>query len=337
MSMDFVTGGTGLIGSHVIFDLLKKGRKVKALKREGSNTEILTTLAPFYNISTELIHTIEWVTLSLWDQIGLEEALVGCENIYHCAAIVSFEKGQEDLLMDVNVRGTETLVNAALNSNIRKFCHVSSTAAIGKPKNAKIVTEKANWNENENPSKYGISKHHGEREVWRGIEEGLNAVIVNPCIVIGPGDWGKSSTNLFVSAWNGMKYYTEGANAFVDVRDISKIMIQLMESDISSQRFLLIGENMSFRKLFNLMCDALSKPRPSVKATPTMAQIAWRLDWLRSKLTGRPQLITKETAQNAQQVTVYDNTKIKETLGITFASIDQAVKHSAQIFLKQYP
>ncbi len=333
--MVFVTGGTGLVGSHIIFDLIKKGYSIRASRRDTSNIKTLYDLAPFYNISAEQLDQIEWVELSLTDVFQLEEAFEGCDWLFHCAAMVSFVPGEKEILFENNIVGTENVVNAALQAGVKKLGYMSSTAAIGKGENNAIVTEKTEWKDGAKNSVYGISKHYAEREVWRGTEEGLDAVMVNPCIIVGPGNWGKSSTNLFSSVWEGLKYYSNGANAFVDVRDVAKGLIQLMESDIKQERFLMIGENMPFRSFFNLLADSLKKPRPSVFASPFLAQIAWRAEWIKHKITGKAPMITKETARNAQEVTEYSAQKIKDALGFKFTPISESIAHTSAIFLKQ--
>lgn len=334
--MDFVTGGTGLLGAHVLFDLLKNGRSVRALKRSNSKTGFLKDLAPFYGVSEGQLNSVEWVDADLLHPLELEKAMLGCTHVYHCAAFVSFDPRDREKLFEVNIVGTANMVNAALSAEIKKFCFVSSTAAVGKSKFEEVVTEEASWSNNDKHSNYGISKHYAEREVWRGMEEGLNVVIVNPCIIVGPGQWGKSSTDLFNKVWNGFKFYATGSNAFVDVRDVSRIMLQLMHSDIQGERFLLIGENRTFKSFFDEVAKALGKPAPTVKVSPFLTGLAWRLAWIQARLTGTRPFITQETARNAQSKVEYSNDKIKQALDVNFTPLRQSVEHAASVFLKQH-
>ena len=333
--MVFVTGGTGLVGSHLIFDLIKEGLEIRAIRRSSSNIKTLYDLAPYYNISHEQLDKIDWVEVSLQDPIALEESMKNCHWVFHCAAMVSFSPGDKDALFETNIVGTRNLVNAALNAKIKKFGYVSSTAAIGKGKHDNVVSEKTKWNDGGNNSSYGISKHYAEREVWRGSQEGLDIVIVNPSIIVGPGDWGKSSTNLFESVWNGLKYYSKGANAFVDVRDVSRALLMLMKSEVVQERFLMMGENLPFKQFFDQVATALNQPQPSVFASPFLAQIAWRIEWLKWKITGKTPLVTRETARNAQEVTIYNADKIKTNLGFEFTPLKKSIEHTAAIFLDQ--
>ena len=333
--MVFVTGGTGLVGSHLIFDLIKEGKEIRASRRPSSNIKTLYDLAPYYGISSEQLDAIEWVEVALDDIIGLEEAMEGCTWVFHCAAMVSFVPGEKDALFDANIIGTQNLINAALNAHIKKLCYVSSTAAIGKGKHQNVVTENTKWNDGNKNSNYGISKHYAEREVWRGSQEGLDVVIINPCVIVGPGDWGKSSTNLFETVWNGLKYYSKGANAFIDVRDVSRAMLQLMKSEIKQERFLLIGENMPYKAFFDQVATALNQSKPSTYASPILSQIAWRFEWLKWKLTGKTPLITQETVRSAREVTEYSAAKIKSALHFEFTPISKTIQHTATIFLDQ--
>ena len=333
--MILVTGGTGLVGSHLLFDLAKNGEKVRALKRPTSDLSAVKKIFEYYSPNKNSFEQIEWMDGDVLDVVSLQEAMQGVEKVYHCAAYVSFNPKKADKLLKINIEGTANIVNTCLENKVKKLCHVSSTAAIGHTDNGELITEKVKWRQTKNTSNYSISKHHSEREVWRGIEEGLNAVIVNPCIVIGPGNWGKSSTSFFPQVWRGMKYYSTGGNAFVDARDVSKAMLNLMESNINSEHFLIVGENMSFRHFFDLIAENLGKPKPNVKAGSFITGLAWRAERVRNMLTGSRQLITRETAYSSQQASYYSNQKIKDAIGLEFVSIEQSIKETSAIFLKE--
>lgn len=330
----FVTGATGLVGSHLIFSLAQKGKKVRALKRSTSQLNGVERLFE-RNSASHLFSTIEWIEGDINDVSCLEEGVEGCEEVYHTAAFVSFNPTQKEKLIKVNIEGTANVVNACLDEGIKKLCYVSSTAAIGKEKEGKTVTEQTKWNSDFGHSMYGISKHYAEREVWRGMEEGLNVVVVNPCIILGPGNWGQSSSTIFQKAWDGLKYYTKGSNAFVDVRDVVKSMLALMEQEIYNEKFLIVSENLPFKELFDQVADALDKKRPSVEASPLMAQLAWRVEKVRSFLLGTNPLITSETAKSSMSTTRYSNEKIKSQIGIEFIPVSHSIKETAQVFLQE--
>ena len=215
------------------------------------------------------------------------------------------------------------------------MCHVSSIAAIGRNGTSAIINEENSWKTSAHNSEYAISKYGAEREVWRGIAEGLNAVIVNPGVIIGPGDWRTDSSMLFGQVQRGLKFYTEGMNGFVDVRDVTASMIQLMNSERSGERFILVAENKPFREVFDCIADQLNKPRPNRKAGPMLASLAWRVEWIKSKLFGTRPVITKETARSASGINRYDNSRIKAATGIQFIGIERAIADAAVYFRKR--
>lgn len=326
-----VTGATGLVGSHVLLDLLKQEEKVCALKRKESDLSFVNQLIKGYESE------VEWIEGDTLDVATLEQAMEGVDEVYHCAAVVSFHPEDAAEMMRINVKGTSNMVNLCLSKNIRKLCYVSSTAAVGKSSNGVLITEKNKWREGWAESKYSLSKHLSEVEVWRGIEEGLKAVIVNPCIIVGPGKWGKSSTDIFPKVWSGaLKFFTKGGNAFVDVRDVAKAMLRLMKSDIHSERFLLVSENMKFRNFFELVADSLGKPRANIKVNPMLTELGWRVEKMRSAVLQKKALVTKETARAANETRHYSNEKIRKALGIEFIPIERSVKQTAEIFLKEF-
>lgn len=334
--MIFVTGGTGLVGSHLLYDLLRSGKTVRALKRKDSNIDNVEKVFSYYTRSyKELASRIEWVHADLMDIYSLLEVLEGVDYIYHCAAKVSFESKNEAEMMRSNVEGTANLVNAALTKNIKKFCHVSSIATLGRDEHDPITNENMFWKASPDHSNYAISKYAAEREVWRAAEEGLNVVIVNPSLIVGGGNWQQSSSNMFSRAYRGIKFYTDGVSGFVDVRDVSALMIRLMESDISNQRFILNAENASFRHYFDLIHLAFGKPKSSIKAGKLLSSFAWRAEFIRYFITGSKPLITKETARSAHRVSRFSNSKILTAFpDYQFIPLEKSVTATAQLFLR---
>ncbi|WP_461630809.1 NAD-dependent epimerase/dehydratase family protein [Labilibaculum euxinus] len=333
--MILVTGGTGLVGSHLLFDLLSKGNKVRALKRKNSNTGLVRTTFSFYAENADkLFDTIEWFDGDMLDPFSLEDALEGIEDVYHCAALVSFKKEDGKNMLDINVEGTRNIVNACLNANIRKFCMVSSVAALGSPEEGEnTVSEKTPWSPEEKRSGYSNSKFKSELEVWRGIEEGLNAVIVNPSIIIGPGQWDKGSSLLFKTVAKGLKYYTKGITGYVDVRDVSRSMIELMESDIANERFVLNSENCSYEFILKTIAKYLGIEDPAKFANEKLTEIAWRLAYLKRIFLFKSSGFTKETARASHNIKYYSNQKIKEALNFEFIPVEKSIEDT----LKHYP
>ena len=328
--MIFVTGGTGLLGSHLLFQLTNSDVKIKAIYREKEKIETVVKLFKFYDPINFNIRfkKITWVKCDILNILSLEEELKSCQTVYHCAALVSFYRKDFYQLMKVNREGTANIVNACLNNNISKICYVSSTAAIGN--NDDIVTEKTKWKKSPSTSGYSISKYSAEKEIWRGVEEGLNAVIVNPCLLIGAGDWNESSMTIFKTIDNGLKFYTSGANAFVDARDVAEIMEKLMNSDISNERFLCIGENSSFINMLSIVAQKMNKKAPSIKVSKLLMKISWIISGIISKLIGKKPVITKETANSAFSTTIYDASKVKKSLNFQFISLEDSIENAVK-------
>lgn len=299
--MVLVTGGAGLVGTELIRQLLDKGEKVIAIYNN-------TALPDF--ASANLIQ----LQCNILDVIGLEEAMKGVEEVYHCAAIVTFNPKRRNEMFKINIEGTANVVNAALDAGVRKMVYVSSVAALGRIREKEPINETMNWSEETSNSRYGQSKFLAEMEVWRGIGEGLNAVIVNPTIIIGPGDWNSGSSAIFKNGYNEFPWYSEGSGGFVDVRDVVKAMIQLMESDITGERFILNAANRSYRDIFNLIAKGFGKKPPHKRVTPFLAKIVWRWEAIKNRLTGNDPLLTKETAATAQARVNFDNSKLKKFL-----------------------
>ena len=324
--MIFVTGGTGFLGTHLLRELVKLGEKIRALKRNTGKIFL----------EEEFSKQIEWVEGELLDVSSLEEGMTGCEKVYHCAAVVSFLPKDRDGVMKVNVEGTANVVNVSLSKRIKKLLHVSSVAAIGRNRNDEVVNESTSWEERTRNSNYAIGKFLSEREVWRGIAEGLNAVIVNPSLIIGPGNWNEGPPQFFLDLWKGLIFYTNGGTGLVDVKDVVAIMIQLMESDIHSERFILNGENWAFGDFFFFIADRLKKRRPFINVKPWMMEILWREEMLKYRLTGISPLVTRETARIAARWSRFDNSKVVNATGYQFTPIKKCLEETAKIFLEEH-
>jgi dihydroflavonol-4-reductase len=331
--MILVTGGTGLVGSHLLYKLATNGDKIIALIRDKNRIEIIIKVFSYYSNNQNLIKNIEFIEGDVLDKSLIDSIMHKVDLVYHCAAVVSFLPKDAALMHQINVGGTTNIVTAARKHNIKKLCFVSSTAAIGKDKDGGFNTEDTNWYK-EGASNYSVTKYLSEQEVWKAVKQGLNCVIVNPSIILGPGDWGKSSTSLFNETYKGLGFYTTGANAFVDVRDVAASMIELMHSKITNERFLVISENITFEQLFKLIAKALNKKSPKVRAKPFLTGIAWRFEKLKFKLTGKVPRITKESAKSGQSTQLFSNEKIKKTIGYNFITVEQSIKDTGILFLK---
>ena len=336
--MILVTGGTGLVGSHVLYKLCCDNKSIRAIHRKSSNIDLVKKI--FFHYSDkgeELFQKIEWLEGDINDVVMLEEAMKSVTEVYHCAALVSFNKRDYENLMKFNVEGTANVVNACLDAKVRKLVYVSSVAALGKGEENKLLTENDHWTNEPDISNYSISKHKAEQEVWRGIEEGLNAIMVNPCVILGPHDWNRSSTAAFKTVYKGLKFYTSGSNAVVDVRVVAEAMIQLMKSDITAQRFLIISENLTVKEVISKMAYAFGKPAPKRKVSKFTMNVARILESIKSKFSRREPRITKETTSAAFKQYAYSNEKIKQLLpDFNCGTADEAVKNAVAFFTKYY-
>jgi len=335
--MILVTGGTGFIGAHLLYHLVNSGKNIRALKRKSSSLDLIQKIFGYYTPeSDELLKKIEWIEGDVLDIYSLLDAFEGIEHLYHTAAVVSFHPKDKTKLVRTNAEGTKNVVNAALDRKVGKLCHVSSIGALGRADGSGLVDETRHWSSKKS-SVYSTSKHEAEREVWRGIAEGLNAVIVNPSIVLGPGNWDAGSPQVFQTMWKGLKFYTGGTNGFVDVNDVAKAMILLMESCISGERFILNAENIAYKQFFEWMATAMHLPAPKYKAGPLLSGVGWRALKVMSLFTGKPSSITKETAKTANQHYRYANHKIKAATGMAFIPVKKSVEQTVKFFLLDKP
>ncbi|MEE4177692.1 MAG: NAD-dependent epimerase/dehydratase family protein [Bacteroides sp.] len=336
--MILVTGGTGLVGSHMLFELIKSGYRVRATRRKNSQLDLVKKLFEWYDADKGkmLFDQIDWVEADVIDMPSLQEAIRGVKAVFHCAAMVSFLPADRERMMKVNVEGTANLVNAALVEGVEKFCHCSSVSTIGQPEPGQPATESLVWKTSPSNSWYAISKFGAEREVWRGSEEGLSVVMVNPSIIIGPGDTARSSSQLYQSVKNGLKFYTKGITGFIDARDVALAMKLLYESPVINERFIMSSENIQYRQVFDYFAEFAGVEPPKYFAGPFLSEMAWRLEKLRSLITGKKPLITRETARNANNVRFFSSEKIKKALGFTFRPVKEAAQNTAG-FYKKFP
>ncbi len=333
--MILVTGGTGLVGSHLLKQLIKGEESIRAIYRDEKSLNKIKHFFDLFEVSwSDVLKKVEWIKSDLLNPAVLEDAFIGVEYVYHCAAMVSFNKRDKNQMLKVNIEGTSNVVNLSLDYNIKKLCYVSSTAAIGNTTNGDFITEKIDWQNDVALSKYSISKYFAEMEVWRGSEEGLDVVIVNPSIIIGGGDWNSSSSNLFLKVWNGLRFYTLGVNGFVYINDVVKSMTELMNSDIKNERYLVIAENLTFQTLFNYISEYLNKPYPLILVRKWMTSVICNVEAIKSFLFKSNPLVTKESPDSAMRITKYSNQKIKKDLQFEFTPIKIAVKETADLFLK---
>jgi dihydroflavonol-4-reductase len=332
--MIFVTGATGLVGSHLLLQLAVGQKPIRAIKRPSSDMGLVEKVFRL-DSKEQLLGRIEWVEADLLDIFSLEDVMKGVDEVYHCGAIVTFHPSLRKQMQRVNVEGTANLVNACLYAGVKKFCHVSSVAAIGRSGQDKVIGEQSLWKTSKRNSAYAISKYGAEKEVWRGIAEGLNAVIVNPSIIFGVGNWDSGSSEMIKLTWEGLRFYTNGVNSFVDVRDVAQSMIQLMAGNHFGERFIITSESLPYRQVFGWIAQFLGKKPPNIPVSPFMGEIAWRLAAVKGLITGRRPALTRETTRTAARRYYYSSEKIKKHLGYTFIPIKQSLADTCKVFLNE--
>ncbi|MCH2228949.1 MAG: NAD-dependent epimerase/dehydratase family protein [Crocinitomicaceae bacterium] len=326
--MIFVTGGTGLLGTHLLVQLSTHKIPIRALYRsESKKNKVLGIFQHYLSENAQQAYDkIEWVKGDILDLPSLKEHMQGARKVYHCAAMVSFHKSDFNNLLKINREGTENVVNIALTLNRCKLCYVSSTAAIG-GLDGEMTTEDSKWKNEPTTSGYSISKYSAEKEVWRAIEEGLDAVMVNPCVILGAGNWNESSLTIFRTLKKGVSFYPPGANAVVDARDVAEIMIKLTDSNITAQRYLCIGSNQSFQVLMAEIANQLNVKMPKKPVKRWMVEVARILIGGLALFTSKKPSITKETVESLFGNKSYDASKIRKELDFTFRTLPEMVEN----------
>lgn len=327
--MVLVTGGTGLLGSHLLVRLVQSHNNVRVLYRSTAKKESVQKVFTYYfkTEAAQFLEKLEWVEGDILDLYTLGQSFEGVTHVCHCAGFVSFAQRDFTKLMKINREGTANVVNFCLKYNIQKLVHVSSTAAIGGDDD-QVISEQTKWIQSPETSGYSISKYSAEKEVWRGIEEGLKAVIVNPSVIFGAGNWEESSLTILRTVANGFPFYTNGSNAFVDARDVAEIMVQLMKSDVENERFLCLGKSITFKELLSLIAKKLHKKPPSINTPKWMMGLTWRISAFLALFTGKSPAITKQSAKTAFGNKVYSNEKIIKTLNFQFRTIEDTIENA---------
>jgi len=333
--MILVTGATGLVGGNLLWYLLHDNERVTAICRESSNLKSLRTIFSFYTSNPDkYLSRIDWRLADILDKESIEKAICSVTTIYHCAALVSLGDNAE-ILLKTNVTGTKNIVQAALKANVRKFCFVSSIAACGKEETKQDIDENSTWTIDSNRSLYSQSKYDSEQEVWKGIKLGLKAVIVNPGVILGVSGNNNGSAQLFSQVQKGLLFYTSGGSGYVDVRDVAKAMIQLTDSEILSERFILVAENCSNKDILCRMADGFGKYRPIV---PIGKKALWLVGYifeiLGKVLRFRP-LIDRGTARSATNREYYSSKKIEKAINFKFTPIEECINDVCKFLLKR--
>ncbi|APQ17007.1 NAD-dependent epimerase/dehydratase family protein [Maribacter hydrothermalis] len=334
--MVLVTGGTGLVGSHLLLQLTQNNISVRALYRSAEKLEIVKKIFGYYtNDVTSLFNKIDWILGDILDIPSLETAFENISQVYHCAAFISFDPSDFKTLERINREGTANIVNLCIATAVKKLCHVSTIGTIGRTTTSEVSTEETEWSrQHTNP--YAITKYLAEMEVWRGAQEQLQIVIVNPGVILGPGFWESGSGTFFKTASKGYSYYPPGGSGFIAVGDVIKIMIELMNTDIKSERFILVADNLTYKEILSEISIALGKKSPYLPLKIWQLHIGKLADHIRKMITGKTRTITNSTIHGLKHPTTFDNAKVKNALKFKFKSIEDEVNFSAKIFIEEH-
>ena len=333
-----VTGATGMLGSRLVSDLLINDFSVRALCRNRSRIDQFEKNVGFYPDSAQsFLSQIEWVEADLLDFPSVVRAADGVDYVFHCAAMVSFDSSEYKLMQDINITGTANVVDACLEKHIKRLFHVSSIAALGKNEHGFAANEETYWIPDKRHSGYSYSKFYSEMEVWRGINEGLEGVIVNPSVILGPGDWKSGSPSFFETSYKRLKFYTTGSTGFVDVRDVAAALIALAGDDKwaknKNKRYVLNSSNLSYKEFFAMVAKSVGVVPPKYLASKLLLGIGWRAAWLWGKILGTKALISKETVRNSIQKKMFDGTKITRATGFSYRPIETTIAEFGQVYL----
>lgn len=332
----FLTGGTGLVGGHLLVQLYQTDCKIRALIRKTSSFNQLRIICDFYQVPFEALYdSIEWIPGDTLDFIGLRASLKGVDTVYHCAAMVSFNKKNRAVLLKTNVQGTANMVDAAIESGVNRFCFISSIGALGNEKTNHFIDENTPRDVNKLWSAYSESKFQSELEVWRGSAEGLKVVILNPGVVLGPGLPDKGSMLLFNVASKGIPFYTDQVTGYVDVRDIGMAALELISKGIYGKRFVLVAENVDNKRLFTEIAGEYGKKGPTIHAGKGLLNVAAFLFDLYGKMTGSAPQLTKETVLSATNVVQYSSQLIQSTIHFRFTPISETIRDTSAFLKKQ--
>lgn len=336
--MILVTGGTGLVGSHLLLDLTRSGERPRAIYRSRKSLEGVKKVFSYAHSKAEaerLFDQIDWIPADVTETPSLEQAFSEVTEVYHCAALISFDPSKDSQLRRTNIEGTANVVNCCIKEQVKKLCFVSSIATLDKVPGENTISETSYWNKELDHDMYAITKYGAEMEVWRASQEGVPVVIVNPGIIIGPGYWNSGSGQIFKKVDKGLDYHFPKVTGFVGVEDVVKPMRQLMASNVKNEQFVLVSENISFEKLLREVAGSLQKKAPSKKLKPWMIYLGWIWQEFTGFFFGKERQLNKKSAKSLFQQDFYSNEKVRETLNYTFEPVTEVVRRTGNIFRKE--
>lgn len=325
--MVLVTGATGMVGSHLLYFLLKENTKVRAIHRKDSDIKAIKKVFALYTKEVDVhFNKIDWVDADITDIPALTLAFKNITHVYHCAALINFDPSMYKLLKKANVEGTSNVVNLCLANNVKKICYVSSVATLGKTLNNQPINEESHWNPDDKNNVYAITKYGAEMEVWRGTQEGLDAVIVNPGVIAGTSPDGDGSGIIASLGSKGIPFYPSGSMGIVDIQDVIKGMLLLMASEAKNERYVMVGENIMYKELLSKLAILFGKNPPTKRLSKRIMFFLSRIDWLLNKLFGVKRKLVKATVRSMFTISLYDSSKIKESFKFQFTPVDETLQ-----------
>ncbi len=336
--MILVTGGTGLVGSHLLLDLVRSGEKPRAIYRNEASLEAVKKVFSYTNSEEEanrLFQQITWQKADITDVPSLDQAFTGITKVYHCAALISFDPSEDSRLRKVNIEGTANVVNFCIRNKVEKLCFVSSIATLDKKPGENLISETSPWNKENDHTMYAITKYGAEMEVWRASQEGIPVVILNPGIIIGPGFWNSGSGEMFKRIHSGLKYYIPKTTGFVGVEDVVKIMQLSMKSQVENEAFIVVSENLSFKEIFDWVAQSLDKPAPKKLLKPWMIYLGWIFEKLTGPFSGKNRKLNRHSARTAFEDSFYSNEKLSSTFNFQFTPMRNVIVATGNKFKRE--
>lgn len=335
--MILVTGGTGLVGAHLLYSLINSGESVRAIHRKSSDLAAVKNVFSFYTNEPNIVFDkIEWMEADITDIPSLTNAFKGIEYVYHAAAYISFNPRHYPVLKKVNIEGTANMVNFCLSEGVKKMCYVSSIATIGKDANGNLITEETEYNPEADNSVYAITKYGAEMEVWRGTQEGLDVVIVNPGVILGSGIWSSASGGIFRTVYKGLKYYTPGGVGIVDVQDVTQAMIKLLNSPVKNEKYILVAENISYQDLLTKLAESLHKKPPYKLVAKWKMLLFSNIDWCSYKIFKTKRKLLKATVNSLYNKSFYDASKIEKEIDFNYRSHQKTIEKVSLNYLRDF-
>lgn len=331
-----VTGGTGLIGSHLVAELLKRGCRVKLLVRDMRRVgQLHKTLSRME--ADSYFGRIEFYETELNNPHTLAAALTDMEVVFHCAALVTFDPERADEVVLVNTEITTHVVNACLQCGVGLMVHISSIATLGSCRlGQRAIDETCILNNPVGRSPYSVSKIYAENAVQRGMVEGLRAVIVNPSVVIGEGDLNSSSSRLVAYAMHRRVFYTKGVKGYVDVRDVARAAVRLAETPQAvGKRFIVSAENLTFGTLFSMAARISDHWPPLIPLGRRVLTGIYKVEKLLNKWFGRRPILSEALIANACDMSYYDNSRMKNLLNFTYTPIRETLERVIRYYKRQ--